>query len=96
MAARVFATDGDPAFAMEFVNTFDTRYTILGDRSSADPAALIFKNLTKSERASAPVLRALGAPGTDAVEILYIGPDWMQSVTTVRDYMVASRYHRTQ
>lgn len=74
----------------------DTRYEVISDLASFNAEALTFQRLTSATRRSAPVLRAIGRPGTDAVEILYIGPDWVQSVKTVRDYMVIQRSVRSQ
>jgi hypothetical protein len=74
----------------------DTRYEILKDVASYNPEALGFRKLTASERRLAPVIRAIGHPGSDAVEILFVGPDWVQSVKTIRDYMVISRCVRKQ
>jgi hypothetical protein len=58
--------------------------------------SLRFKRLSDSMRALVPAVRAIGRPGADAVEIIWIGPDWFQSVKTVKDYMVITRYIRTQ
>ena len=74
----------------------DTRYSLLTDVTSFNLEALRFRKLAPSERRRAPVVRAIGRPGTDAVEIVFVGPDWIQTVKTVRDYMVIQRYVRTQ
>jgi hypothetical protein len=74
----------------------DTRYEVLTDLTSYNPEALRFKKLPDLERNLGPVVRAMGRPGSDAVEVLFIGPDWVQSVKTVRNYMVISRLVRTQ
>lgn len=43
-----------------------------------------------------PVVRAIGQPGTDAVEILVIGDTFIQSVKSTSDYFVISRFKRTK
>jgi len=58
--------------------------------------SLVFRKLSPAERRESPAVRAMGQPGSEAIEILYIGPDWMQSVKTVADYMVIERYARIQ
>ena len=40
------------------------------------------------------VIRAIGQPGTDAIEILVIGKTFIQSVKSTADYFVISRYKR--
>jgi len=78
------------------VEVDDTRYRILSDLISYKPEALQFKRLRDELRPLSPVLRAIGRPGADAVEILFVGPDWIQAVKTVRDYVVIQRYVRSQ
>ena len=41
-----------------------------------------------------PVIRAIGQPGTDAVEVLMIGEAFIQSVKSTSDYFVISRLKR--
>jgi len=41
-----------------------------------------------------PVIRAIGQPGLDAVEILMIGETFIQSVRSTSDYFVISRQKR--
>lgn len=41
-----------------------------------------------------PIIRAIGQPGTDAVEILMIGGTFIQSVKSTSDYFVISRQKR--
>ena len=41
-----------------------------------------------------PVIRAIGQPGLDAVEILMIGDTFIQSVKSTSDYFVISRLKR--
>lgn len=41
-----------------------------------------------------PIIRAIGQPGTDAVEILMIGGTFIQSVKSTADYFVISRQKR--
>lgn len=41
-----------------------------------------------------PVIRAIGQPGTNAVEILVIGETFIQSVKSTSDYFVISRLKR--
>jgi hypothetical protein len=40
------------------------------------------------------VIRAVGQPGTDAIEILMIGEAYVQSVKSTSDYLVISRQKR--
>jgi hypothetical protein len=49
------------------------------------------KGLSFSEK---PIIRAIGQPGTDAVEILMIGETFIQSVKSTADYFVISRQKR--
>ncbi len=80
------------------VLTDDSEYIFVRNLISYRQAlgSLCFRRLTPSERGLIPAIRALGQPGSDAVETLWIGPDWMQSVRTVSGYMVISRYSRSQ
>ena len=41
-----------------------------------------------------PVIRAVGQPGSDAIEILVIGQDFIQSCKSTSDYFVISRFKR--
>ena len=41
-----------------------------------------------------PIIRAIGQPGTNAVEILVIGETFIQSVKSTQDYFVISRLKR--
>ena len=41
-----------------------------------------------------PVIRAIGQPGLDAIEILTIGDTFIQSVKSTSDYFVISRQKR--
>ena len=41
-----------------------------------------------------PIIRAIGQPGLDAVEILMIGDTFIQSVKSALDYFVISRQKR--
>jgi hypothetical protein len=41
-----------------------------------------------------PIIRAIGQPGTDAVEVLMIGETFIQSVKSTSDYFVISRLKR--
>ena len=41
-----------------------------------------------------PIIRAIGQPGNDAVEILMIGETFIQSVKSTADYFVISRQKR--
>ena len=78
------------------VLTDNTQYRFLTRLATYDRSALTFKTLTDQLRPLSPVVRAIGQPGADAVEILFIGPDWIQTVKTVQDYMVIYRYRRLQ
>jgi len=40
------------------------------------------------------VIRAVGMPGADAVEVLVIGPDFIQACKSTSDYFVISRLKR--
>ena len=48
----------------------------------------------RSQKLSVPVIRAIGQPGLDAIEILVIGEKFIQSVKSTMDYFVISRYKR--
>jgi len=54
---------------------------------SSDPA----KGLPLGRK---PVIRAIGQPGSDAIEILMIGETFIQSVKSTLDYFVISRQKR--
>jgi hypothetical protein len=41
-----------------------------------------------------PVIRAIGQPGTDAIEILVIGETFIQTVKSTSDYFVISKQKR--
>lgn len=41
-----------------------------------------------------PIIRAIGQPGTDAIEILMIGDTFIQAVKSTSDYFVISRQKR--
>ena len=41
-----------------------------------------------------PIIRAIGQPGSDGVEILVIGETFIQSVKSTADYFVISRQKR--
>lgn len=41
-----------------------------------------------------PVIRAIGQPGTDAIEILVIGETFIQTVKSTSDYFVISKQRR--
>jgi hypothetical protein len=41
-----------------------------------------------------PVIRAIGQPGLDAIEILVIGDKFIQAVKSTMDYFVISRFKR--
>ena len=43
---------------------------------------------------SEPILRAIGQPGMDAVEILVVGDKYIQSVKSTSDYFVITRFKR--
>lgn len=42
------------------------------------------------------VVRAIGQPGSDAVELLVIGQDFIQSCKSTSDYFVISRFKRVK
>ena len=64
----------------------DTLYTIQRQLAS-DPT----KGLLLSGK---PIIRAIGQPGTDAVEVIMIGETFIQSVKSTSDYFVISRLKR--
>ena len=41
-----------------------------------------------------PIIRAIGQPGQDAIEILMIGDTFIQAVKSTSDYFVISRLKR--
>ena len=41
-----------------------------------------------------PIIRAIGQPGKDAIEILIIGEKYIQSIKSTADYLVISRFER--
>lgn len=64
----------------------DTVYQIQRQLSS-DPS-------NKRSSLGPPVIRAIGQPGFDAVEILMIGDTFIQSVKSTSDYFVITRQKR--
>lgn len=64
----------------------DTVYTIQRELSS-DPSQNIRPH-------SKSVIRAVGQPGTDAIEILVIFDNYIQTVKSTSDYFVISRFVR--
>ncbi len=64
----------------------DTVYQIQRQLSS-DPS-------NKRSSLGPPVIRAIGQPGLDAIEILMIGDTFIQSVKSTSDYFVISRQKR--
>jgi hypothetical protein len=65
----------------------NTVYSVIGDLKS-DPRHNDGKFLPQ-------VVRAIGFPGTDAVEMLSIGADYIQAVKSTSDYFVINRYKIT-
>jgi len=63
----------------------DTAYQIQRQLKS-DPS----KGLLRGK----PIIRAIGQPGSDAVEVLMIGDAFIQSVKSTADYFVISRQKR--
>ena len=63
----------------------NTVYIILRDLMS-DP--------TQGDTGRIRVIRAIGKPGANAVEILMIGETFIQSVKSTSDYFVIGRYKR--
>ena len=49
---------------------------------------------SKGPLSGKPIIRAIGQPGADAVEILMIGGTFIQSVKSTADYFVISRQKR--
>ena len=43
-----------------------------------------------------PVIRAIGNPGGDALEIVVVGADFIQSCKSTSDYFVISRFRRVK
>jgi len=62
----------------------NTVYSVIGDLVS-DPRHNDGKILPQ-------VVRAIGFPGSDAVEMLSIGKDYIQAVKSTSDYFVITRY----
>jgi hypothetical protein len=71
-----------------------TEYIILSHLESHSMKVLSSKSGTPQKGMFPPVVRAVGQPGTDAVEILVIGADFIQSVKSTSDYFVISRFRR--
>lgn len=66
----------------------NTVYSVMGDFVS-DPRHNDGKFMPQ-------VARAIGFPGTDAVEILSIGKDFIQAVKSTSDYFVINRFNITR
>ncbi len=63
----------------------NTVYSVMGDLVS-DPRH-------KDRKLLPHVIRAIGFPGADAVEILTIGKDFIQAVKSTSDYFVINRFN---
>lgn len=48
----------------------------------------------KPQYGAMPVIRAIGQPGTDAIEVLVVTKDFIQSCKSTADYFVISRLKR--
>ncbi|MFH0957833.1 MAG: hypothetical protein V1897_03935, partial [Pseudomonadota bacterium] len=68
--------------------TDNTVYSVMGDLVS-DPRHNVGKFMPQ-------VVRAIGFPGADAVEILSIGKDFIQAVKSTSDYFVINRFNITR
>lgn len=55
---------------------------------------LISDPQNKGMKLRGSVIRAIGQPGADAIEILVVGEKYIQSVKSTMDYFVISRYER--
>jgi hypothetical protein len=81
------------------VDSDDTEYRWLDTHNSIDfqPVALRFSKLPDGQAPSivAPVVMAIGRPGA-SVEVLSIGPGWVQSVQTVGPSVLVEYFLRTQ
>lgn len=76
----------------------DTVY-VVQEQLSSHPATLPKPRKTApnaSTRMFPPVIRAVGQPGTDAIEILVIGEDFIQSCKSTSAYFVISRFQRVK
>jgi hypothetical protein len=62
----------------------NTVYSVIGDLLS-DPRH-------NDGKLGPQVIRAIGLPGADAVELLTIGKDFVQAVKSTSDYFVITRY----
>jgi hypothetical protein len=50
----------------------------------------------RSDYGTPKVIRAIGRPGTDAIEVLVIGDNFIQSCKSTGDYFVISRFKRVK
>ena len=87
--AVVNRNDGGVHFIPPEVIPDDTVYRIQRQLWS-DPT----HPLSNHSLSGKPVIRAIGQPGMDAIEILVIGETFIQSVKSTDYYFVISRYKR--
>lgn len=74
----------------------DTVY-VMQEQLSSHPATLPKPRKTAPNGRMFPsVIRAVGQPGTDAIEILVIGEDFIQSCKSTSVYFVISRFQRVK
>jgi hypothetical protein len=71
----------------------DTEYRILSNLTS-HPERLPQVDDQRGPGRLPAVIRAVGMPGSDAVEVLVIGPDFIQACKSTSDYFVVSRLKR--
>ena len=71
-----------------------TIYSVLSDLVSHDLEALILDPGGSTAMFSGPVLRAIGRPAPDAVEILIIGQAFVRSVRSSVDWVVIAEMKR--
>jgi hypothetical protein len=86
----------------EFENTYDftgntiTRIKVSnpkrGQPLSDDTKYVVDKKLISVSYSGDPYIRAVGYPGTDAIEILTFNSKYMQNIKSTGDYMIVTRY----
>jgi len=72
----------------------DTVYEVQGQFSSHPGTLPQARSGPQTRQVFPPVLRAIGQPGADAIEILVVGEDFIQSCKSTSSYFVISRFQR--
>ncbi len=74
----------------------NTTYSVIADLLSHDLQAVVFDSARSGASFSGPIMRAIGRPASDAVEILIIGQSFVRSVRSSVDWVVITELKRVR